>query len=119
MSLKSWFNNLNGSLLKWGAKQNSAALCSLSMGHTHVFNNSAALRMAAERKNYTAFNAILKKASKEDGGFATRLDFGLGKDWDKAVTLAQSDDVMAKSLSTYEKESDKRLDRMMSNILGG
>lgn len=116
MSISWTFNKLNGALLKFGARVNSSIICSFAMGRTHVFNNSEALRIAAERKNYDAFEAILRKASCEDGGFMTRLDFGLGDDWDKVAKIGESDDRIAKALIQYEHKSDENLEALLRSV---
>lgn len=116
MSLSFMFNKMNGQLLKMGAHIDSGPLCSFAMGKTNVFTNSEALRIAAESKNYNAFNAMLNRATHEDGGFATKLDFGLGQDWNKVEELAKSDEILSKSLLEYETRADQRIDALFQDI---
>ncbi|MAE50608.1 MAG: hypothetical protein CMH27_02230 [Micavibrio sp.] len=116
MSISGIFTKANGQLLKAGAYLNSKSLCSFAMGKTNVFNNSAALRIAAEGKNYKAFSTILNKATDEGGGFATTLDFGLGQDWNRVEDLAKTDDILSKSLLEYEARADQRMDALFEEI---
>lgn len=105
---------VNGLILKAGARLDMPRVVNASFGHTHVFNNSAALRIAAEQKNYSSVAVMLDKASSEEGGFATRHDFGLGKDWDRVMTLRANDPILDEKLQAYEKRADDNIDALFA-----
>lgn len=114
--LQSAFNTLAGKTLKLGARLDSPALCRLGLGRTHVFNNSAALRIAGEHKNYDAVEAILTRLTEEDGGFMTCLDLDLGEDLTAFLNMTTEDEKLATLYDEHEQRAAAQLDKLIADV---
>ena len=103
--LKSEFDPAASALYD-AARENKPGLCAEFFGKATrgaIFANAQALRIAAENKNYDAFDAMMALSAEDVAG---RNQIGDGPDWGRVQEIAKTDRRIAESIRQFDARQD-------------
>ncbi len=111
IDLKSEFDPAADALFR-AARENKPGQCAEYFGKAArgaIFVNSQALRIAAENKNYDAFDAMMALSAEDVAG---SNEIGDGPDWNRVQEIAKTDRHIAESIRQFDARQDAIFDEI-------